>query len=302
MAISALACVALLLWLAFILSRGYLKRQATIRKHGCKPPPSLTGRETGFGIDPVYLLLNSSRRGSEKLADEELFKVMGSTFQTQRFIKPIIQTIDPRNLQAMFTSDSFGNGPLRQFAFSPLVGVGVMTLDGARHERARTLIRPAFSRALIENEASYNVHVENVLKLLPTDGSTVDLQLLFERLDLDSATEFVFGESVASLTTDSMIATHKFPAVFSRAQQGMGARFKMLPFNFLHRDKGFWDACSTSRRFVSHSVDEAIRRRDMMEDKNHGRRSYVLVDNLLAETQNKREIEDALMNVFLPGT
>jgi cytochrome P450 len=124
----------------------------------------------------------------------------------------------------VFASDaeSFGNGPLRHFSFSPLVGEGVMRLDGARHERARALIRPTFSIAHIENEAAFNVHVENLIKLLPTDGSTVDLQPLFGRLDLDSSTELIFGESVASLTTDSLVDPHNFQAAFTEAQKGMG--------------------------------------------------------------------------------
>ena len=278
-----------------------MRREIT-KEHGCKRLPSLTGRGTVFGLDLVYILLKSSRQGLEKLPVEKQFDVLGTTFRTQVFLKPVIKTIEPRNIQAVFASDakSFGNGPLRHFSFSPLVGEGVMTLDGVRHERARALIRPTFSKAHIENEAAYTVHVENLIKLLPTDGSTVDLQPLFGRLDLDSSTEFIFGESVASLTSGSLVDPQKFPAAFTRAQEGMGARFQMPPFNFLHRDKGFWDACTTIRQFVARAVDEALRRHDMRNAKEETK-SYILVDNLIIESQEKTEIQDALMNVFLPG-
>jgi cytochrome P450 len=237
-----------LLWFSFILFRSYSARRDITKRHGCKPPTSLTGHRNIFGLDLVYLFLNSSRRGLEKLSVEEQFDVLGSTFQTQAFIKPVIKTIEPRNIQAVFASDadSFGNGPLRHFSFSPLVGDGVMTLDGARHERARALIRPTFSKANIENETAYSMHLENFIKLLPTDGSTVDLQPLFGRLDLDSSTEFIFGESVASLTTDSLIDPNMFPAAFTKAQKEMEIRFQIPPFNFLHRDKSFWDAAAQS--------------------------------------------------------
>lgn len=239
----------------------------------------------------------------EKLSAEEQFDTLGSTFRTQAFIKPVVKTIEARNIQAVFASDadSFGNGPLRSFSFSPLVGDGVMTLDGTSHEKARALIRPTFSKANIENGAAYSIHLENFIKLLPTDGSTVDLQPLFGRLDLDSSTEFIFGKSVASLTTDSLIEPEIFPAAFTKAQRGMQRRFQIPPFNFLHRDKGFWDACSTIRQFVAHAVDEAIRRRDMKASKEEDIRSYILVDNLIMGSQKKTEIQDALMNVFLPG-
>lgn len=291
------------MWIGFLLIRSYWARQQIARRHGCKPVPSLSGRGTVFDLDLVFLFLKSSRRGLEKLPVEQQFDVLGNTFRAQIFTKPVIKTIEPRNIQAVFASDaeSFGNGPLRHFSFSPLVGEGVMTLDGARHERARALIRPTFSKAHIEDEAASNVHVENLIKLLPTDGSTVDLQPVFGRLDLDSSTEFIFGESVASLTIDSLVDPHKFQAAFTKAQKGMGVRFQMPPFNFLHRDKDFWDACSTIRQFVARTVDEAMRRRDMESANEKDTKGYILVDNLIMESQKKTEVRDALMNVFLLG-
>ena len=302
MALLVLGPLILLLWVSLLSVRSYLVRQEIARQHGCKPLPSLTGLGTIFGLDLIYIFRKPSKCGLQKLPVEEQFDILGTTFRTQVFGNPVIQTIEPRNIQAVFASDakSFGNGPMRQFSFSPLIGDGVMTLDGARHERARALIRPTFSKSHIDNEAAYSVHVDNLIRLLPTDGSTVDLQPLFERLDLDSSTEFIFGESVSSLTTDSMVDPQRFIAAFTKAQEGMGVRLQIPPFNFLHRDKRFWDACSTIRSFVSHVVDEAIRRRDII-GKEEETGSYVLVDNLIMKSQNKTEVQDALMNVFLPG-
>jgi cytochrome P450 len=282
--------------------RRWLVRGSFIREHGCKEVPSLTGGFRFLGLDIFYLFFKRSRGGLEKLPLEKQFQVLGSTFQTQMAVKPTIRTMDPRNIQAIFSSDadSFGNRPLRHFSFSPLVGDGVMTLDGVKHERARALIRPTFSKAHIENEAAYDRHVQKLINLLATDGSTVDLQFLFERLDLDSSTEFIFGESVASLDAgDSLVAPHKFPTAFNIAQKGMGARFQMPPFNIFHRDKQFWGACRTIRQFVAESVERALVRR--RENGNQVAKNYILVDNLLQESKDIPEIQDALMNVFLPG-
>ncbi|KUL81389.1 hypothetical protein ZTR_09482 [Talaromyces verruculosus] len=292
----------------FLLGVGFhtLRRRITqsrfIRKHGCKEAPSLTGNNGFFGLDLWFLLLKRSSSGLEKLPVEKQFEVLGSTFRTQMAIKPVIRTMEPQNLQCVFSwdADSFANRPLRHFAFSPLVGDGVMTLDGARHERARGLIRPTFSKTHIGDEEAYDLHVQKLIKLLPTDGSTVDLQPLFERLDLDSSTEFIFGASVQSLDAgDALVALHKFPAAFTVAQQGIGARFRILPFNFLHRDKRFWEACSTIRQFVAESVDKAMVRRENSKGKTPKR--YILVDSVVQETSEKSEVEDTLMNVFLPG-
>ena len=292
-----------LLGVGILTLRRHITQSRFIKKHGCKEAPSLTGNNSFLGLDLWFLFLNRSSSGFEKLPLEKQFEVLGSTFRTQMAIKPVIRTVEPQNVQSVFSldADSFGNRPLRHFSFSPLVGDGVMTLDGARHERARALIRPTFSKTHIENEEAYDLHVQKLIKLLPTDGSTVDLQPLFERLDLDSSTEFIFGESVQSLDeSDSLVSSHRFPAAFDVAQQGMGARFRMLPFNFLHRDEKFWEACNTIRQFVAESVEKALVRRQDSKEKSV--KSYVLVDNVVQETSDKSEIQDTLMNVFLPGT
>lgn len=283
--------------------RRWIAQASLQRKHGCKEVPLLTGGICLRGVDLFYLLFNKSRTGLEKLPLEKQFELLGSTFRAQVSIKPLIRTIDPRNVQAVFSSDaaSFGNRPLRYFAFSPLVGNGVMTLDGSPHEHARALLRPTFSKSHIENEAAYDRHVQKLISSLAGDGSTVDLQPLFERLDLDSSTEFIFGESVESLddAPDSLRATHKFPNAFNIAQRGMGARFRMLPFNIFHRDEQFWGACRTIRQFVAECVQGALVRRK--ENGNKIAMDYILVDNLLQESHDFTEIQDTLMNVFLPG-
>lgn len=296
-----LALIAIEFWV--LLSKIERRRAKFIQEHGCQAVPSLTEGIRLFDIDLYYLFFKKSKTGNEKLSLETQFELLGSTFRTQISIKPLIRTIDPRNVQAVFSSDaaSYGNRPLRHFAFTPLVGDGVMTMDGSQHERARALIRPTFSKAHIENEAAYDRHVQKLIRTLAGDGSTVDLQTFFERLDLDSSTDFIFGESVASLDDPptSLRATHKFPTAFNVAQQGMGARFQMLPFNFLHRDEKFWGACRTIRQFVAECVQNAVARRK--KNGNKIAMDYILVDNVLQESQSLTEIQDTLMNVFLPG-
>uniref|UniRef100_A0A093W1C4 Cytochrome P450 n=1 Tax=Talaromyces marneffei PM1 TaxID=1077442 RepID=A0A093W1C4_TALMA len=302
MALFAQLLYLLLLGVGFLALRRRIRQARFIKKHGCKEAPSLMGNTSFFGLDLRFLFLGCSNGGLETLPLERQFEVLGSTFRTQMAIRPVIRTMEPQNMQVVFSldADSFGNRPLRHFSFSPLVGDGVMTLDGARHERARALIRPTFSKLHIENEEAYDVHVQKLINLLLTDGSTVDLQPLFERLDLDSSTEFIFGESVQSLdVSDSLASSHRFPAAFNVAQQGMGVRLRMLPFNFLHRDKKFWEACSTIRRFVAESVEKAMVRRQNANEETA--RSYILVDNVVQETSDNTEIQDTLMNVFLPG-
>ena len=80
----------------------------------------------------------------------------------------------------------------------------------------------------------------------------------------------------------------------------MGIRFQILPFNLLNQDEDFWAACRTIRQFVPGAVRDVIRPR-AARNLEEGMRSDVLVDNLITESRDKKEVLDALINDFLPG-
>lgn len=75
------------------------------------------------------------------------------------------------------------------------------------------MIRPSFSRDQVSDLDLEEEHMQNMMKALPanSDGWTdeVDIQVLFFRLTLDSATQFLFGESVGK----SRIPFHRIPTL-----------------------------------------------------------------------------------------
>lgn len=62
------------------------------------------------------------------------------------------------------------------------------------------MMRPSFAREQVADLNLEETHVQNMMQALPvkSDGWTdeIDIQVLFFRLTIDSATEFLFGESV----------------------------------------------------------------------------------------------------------
>lgn len=62
------------------------------------------------------------------------------------------------------------------------------------------MMRPQFARDQVSDLDLEERHVQNMMQALTvnSDGWTdeIDIQVLFFRLTLDSATEFLFGESV----------------------------------------------------------------------------------------------------------
>jgi cytochrome P450 len=88
---------------------------------------------------------------------------------------------------------------MRKKGFHPIFGKGIFTTDGADWEHSRAMLRPNFVRSQVGDLATFETHIRRLIDAVPADGSTVDLQPLFFDLTLDSATEFLFGESSDSL-------------------------------------------------------------------------------------------------------
>lgn len=62
-----------------------------------------------------------------------------------------------------------------------------------------------------------------MMKYIPTDGSVVDMSDLFYRFTLDSATEFLLGNSVNSLGTPKV----EFAIAFAELQKFMNSLQKI---------------------------------------------------------------------------
>jgi cytochrome P450 len=108
----------------------------------------------------------------------------GNTFQSTILGRSYIFTIDPRNVQTVLALKfkDFDLGDNRNYAFRPLLGQGIFCSDGPIWEHSRALVRPNFTRNQVADINVYDVHVSNLLRLIPRTGSTVDLQDLFFRM------------------------------------------------------------------------------------------------------------------------
>ena len=114
-----------------------------------------------------------------------------------------------------------------------------MTTDGAYWKHSRSMVIPGFARTQVADLASFGVHVTNFLDNVPKDGSTVDLQPLFDRLALDSSTELIFGESVQSLAPETPAEAQRFLDAYNYAQKGVGRRMVLPLINIFTWDPIF---------------------------------------------------------------
>ncbi|KAL6713787.1 hypothetical protein ACLMJK_008279 [Lecanora helva] len=275
----------------------YAHRKAA-RDNGCEPPPQVPSKDPFFGLD-VTKKLNKAYQDHRR---SELFKeyhdTLGLTYQTTALRKTRIYTIDPDNLRAIFSNiKDWGVQPLRLPPWGPVLGKGVMDSDGTFWRHSRDMVQPLFNRQQISDLASFDIHVSNFLKLIPNDGSTVDMQDLIARLQMDFTLEFLFSESPRCLTSTPDPHAMEFLEAFHFSQSELGRQLQLPILSLLTSNKPLAEAKQIVRNFAVEQVDEAHLRCD--NPKEAKKNKYVLADELVKVNKDKVDVQNQLLNAFL---
>ena len=291
-------------------------RRAFIKKHGCKP----------IKPDPNYQYFPNNIFGYKSLAENfpalkqykfnDLIRArflrngQNTMYQKQLFTD-LIQTIEPENLKTLLALNfkDWSLGERRKKAFYPLLGWGIFTTDGAAWQHSREMLRPNFVRSQVGDLATFEIHVDQLIKAIPKDGSTVDLQELFFQLTMDSATELLFGESTNCLgegTTSEASAT--FAECWNRGQEAIaevarsGGLAKWLVKPQFKKDAKF------VHEFVDRFVRKGLEHRKNLLDlekagavKEEEGERYIFLHELVKQTSDPVQIRSELLNIFLAG-
>ena len=170
----------------------------------------------------------------------------------------------------------------------------------------QALVRPNFSRAQVADLDTFESHIQQLISKIPRDGSTVDLQTLFFQLTLDSATEFLFGESVNSLSSTEGSEQQRFGAAFDLAQSRLGNRSRMGKLVHLYRDSEFDKACRIVHDFVDKIVSKALEKVQPLDaeksiDGKGDADRYVFLTEMVKATRDPKRLRDELLNILLAG-
>ena len=274
-----------------------------MKEYGCKPAVKRPQLDPIFGIDIFLDSLKAVREHKLLPTFRARFVQYGrSTFQASSLGQTIIITIEPEILKTVMSLKfkDYSLGQRRRRAFLPLLGDGIFTTDGVAWHNSRDLLRPNFSRSQVGDLEIFERHCDHLIQAIPRDGSTVDLQDLFFRLTMDSATEFLFGESTNCLAPGiSTQSNAAFATAFNRAQEkvGMGARsgpFAVMPNRQFKRD------IKTCHEFVDHYVRQGLKHREVKDvEKGDGR--YIFLHELCKQTTDPVQIRSELLNILLAG-
>ncbi|KAF2791501.1 cytochrome P450 [Melanomma pulvis-pyrius CBS 109.77] len=290
----------------------YLTRSAFKRQNDCQPCPYVFNKDPVLGLDVLRANIRHANTHTVLEGNEARFKNLGTnTYHSRIVTMPIIQTSEPENIKTIlslkFKDYSFG---AREKAFAPLLGHGIFNADGERWANSRHLLRPNFARDQVADLDAFERHFKLMLQHIPTNGVTIDLQELFFRLTIDSATEFLFNHSTNSLRMVSQHESDNEDVVFSKAFTHAQAdiltriRFDFL-YKFTKNDVGR-DAVKICKEYVGKWVDDAVRWREEQDaEKAAGGQKeeerYVFIHELAKQTSDKARIRDELMNVLLAG-
>ena len=306
-------------------SEFFAKRRyaAEMERLGCKPPPLVPNRWP-FGVDQVWRSLQADKNKRFLDLCVTRFKEIGApTHQYHTMGNESIFTIDPKNIQAILATQfhDFGLGPTRRKNFFPLLGNGIFTADGKVWEHSRAMLRPSFARDMVADLDLEERHVQDLMQAVPTnnDGwtSQTDLQVLFFRLTLDSACEFLFGESVgsqianlpenASVTSAGGASRDEkvFAHAFDRSQQWIARRYKLLDKYWVLDTPDFRRCCRQCHEFCDSFVRRALEPEGKEKEPERrnagGKAKYVFLDALAQQTRDPVELRSQLLNILLAG-
>ncbi|KAB8069709.1 cytochrome P450 [Aspergillus leporis] len=296
----------------------FLSRRQFARRHRCQPVARCSSKDPFLGLDTIPGTIRAIRGHRILQRGCELFSEYGNTFRVKELHRSAILTIEPENIKTILSLRFADYGISHRLKpFKPLLGEGIFNTDGEHWASSRALIRPSFAREQVADLRLLEGLIQKLFVLLPRDSSTVDLQELFFLYTLDSATEFLFGQSfgmlkkrkstVESGTFKRSTGEPGFAEAFHYSQKAVLTRSMLGPLSALYRDRKADDCNRICRGFAQQFVEEAVyaaaaKKGEGEEDmEKKGKQKHIFSHELASRTSDQRRILDELMNVLLAG-
>nr|AAB24479.1 cytochrome P450 monoxygenase alk4, P450 alk4=CYP52A7 gene product {alkane-inducible} [Candida tropicalis, ATCC 750, Peptide, 506 aa] [Candida tropicalis] len=266
------------------------------RKLGAKPFTH-TQLDGFYGFKFGRDFLKAKRIGRQVDLINSRFPDDIDTFSSYTFGNHVIFTRDPENIKALLATqfNDFSLGGRIKF-FKPLLGYGIFTLDGEGWKHSRAMLRPQFAREQLPMSPSLEPHFN--VKAYPQEQRWVfDIQELFFRFTVDSATEFLFGESVNSLKSASIGCDEeteleerkKFAEAFNKAQEYISTRVALQQLYWFVNNSEFKECNEIVHKFTNYYVQKAL---DATPEELEKQSGYVFLYELVKQTRDPNVLRD----------
>jgi len=167
-------------------------------------------------------------------------------------------------------------------------------------------------RSQVADLNTFEKHIQILISKIPRDGSTFDLQKVFFQLTLDSATEFLFGESVHSLSSKEGSEEQRFGIAFDSAQREITSRSRSGKLGSIFRalmfrsDNEFVESCKIVHSFVDRFVHSALEKvqptdAEKVIDGDGSPERYIFLNEMAKGTRDPIRLRAELLNILLAG-
>lgn len=280
------------------------------RKFDCQDVPSVATGPLGITILREAISHMWNGRLLEYLADKA-GQIDNNTISLYIGGKQILFTLDPENIKAVLATqfNDFVLGS-RHSHFLPLLGDGIFTLDSHGWKNSRSMLRPQFSREQIAHVKSLEPHLQTLAShIKKSKGGVFDIQELFFKFTVDTATDILFGESVYCLRDGTVpeLPPHndfegreEFGEAFNIAQKYLATRAYCQSFYFLINTPKFRKSCRTVHAFAKYYVDKALELDDETLEKK-SQSGYTFLYELAKQTKDAKVLQDQLLNIMVAG-
>ena len=284
-------------WLYFIIIKFLEDR--TITKLGCLAPRVLS--YLPFGADVVYRSVRHSRNDTDIDFWDWLFtwspNKHSKTIEVDMAGQRWIFTADPENIKATLATQfqDFGKGEQFHKDSKPFLGDSIFSTDGQQWQNSRQLIRPQFVKHRVADLEIFEKHLQRLMTKISGYGEEVDIAALFYRFTLDSATDYLLGQSVDSLDNPQS----EFAAAFAEVQRVQDLSVRSGNLKFLVPQKTYWAGLKVLNSFVEPFIERVLRVNvsDLKEKTNQS-----FLDALAATgTRDRNAIRDQVVAVLLAG-
>lgn len=279
------------------------------RKLNAKEAPLLPGSGWFFSR-PWKMMLDCKRDGTLLPMIWGFFESYGPNWNIYISGMTLFVTADPDNIKAVLATqfNDFALGD-RHAHFLPLLGDGIFTLDGQGWKHSRALLRPNFSREKVAHIVSLEDHLQTLAKHFRSyNGKPFDIQEYFFRLTVDTATEFLFGESLYGLRDERVGMSSvvdfegksEFYDAFNTSQSYLASRSWSQALYFVIDNFEFRRCNKVVHTFAKYYVNKALLATpEEIEERSKG--GYCFLYELVKTTRDPKLLQDQLLNIMIAG-
>ncbi|EFR05455.1 hypothetical protein MGYG_08468 [Nannizzia gypsea CBS 118893] len=310
MPLIAAAVAACCLYYGYLAALDYFELRRVRLREKTQPLPKVEQSPVKFGVDFYSKVAKAVEENRYLKLEMELFEKHGDTVSISMFGKPMVLTRDPENIKAILATqfEEFSFGASRYNSFVPMLGDGIFTHMygggelGQPWRHSRSVLRPQFARQQIQDLSVLESFVQNMFKLIP-ENKTFDLQELFFKLTMDTATDFLFGESVNSLLPDCPAEEAQFYHDFNRGSEILLHRITLQDFYWLQKDGAeFQKICKNMHAYLDKFTTKAIQKQASGKPTSHDLGGkYIFLEEAAKEFQDPVRLRSELFNILLAG-